>query len=70
MPDTLHEHYKLYHINEQNFFTLRRLAKKSGFKKIFVNYDVSGQSSLIKNIFLKTPFRHILFNNLYLIAEK
>jgi cyclopropane fatty-acyl-phospholipid synthase-like methyltransferase len=69
MPDTMHEHYKLYHINEQNFFTLKRMAEISGFKKILVNYDVYNDN-FVKKIVFKTPLRHILFNNLYLIAEK
>lgn len=75
MADMTHEHYRLYHLNEQNYFSLLSLAKKSGFKKITVGYDArnEGESKLkqfLKYMIGKTPLRHILLTGLYLLAEK
>ena len=75
MEDMTHEHYKLFHLNEQNYFSLQFLAKRVGFKNISVGYDykIDGDSKfkrLVKNIVNITPLKHILFNNLYLLAEK
>ncbi len=74
--DTLSEHYKLYHLNEQSYFTLKKNAKAAGFSNIHVGYDIPihNESGLIKNFLKKliniTPLRHLLFTNLYLLAEK
>lgn len=74
--DTLSEHYKLYHLNEQNYFTLRKRAKAAGFSNIHVGYDIPihNKSGLIKNFFKMliniSPLRHLFFTNLYLLAEK
>lgn len=74
--DTTSEHYKFYHLNEQNYFSLKRFARQAGFKKFVIGYDGEGDHSqskskrLIRNIIKFTPFRHILLCNLYLLAEK
>ncbi len=74
--DTLSEHYKLYHLNEQNYFELKHSALRVGFKRFVVGYDIESvkNKSGIKNLILKfieiTPLRHLLFSNLYLLAEK
>lgn len=74
--DTISEHYKLYHLNEQNYFTLRNSAKLAGFSNIHVGYDIPlhNESGWIKNFLKKainiSPLRHLLFTNLYLLAEK
>jgi cyclopropane fatty-acyl-phospholipid synthase-like methyltransferase len=78
MEDMSSEHYKLYHLNEQNYFSLVSFAKQAGFKKFVVAYDVKGGSgdgplslkSLFKYIISRTPLRHILLNNLYILAKK
>lgn len=75
-PDTTSEHYKNYHLNEQNYFSLNIYGKKSGFTKFIIDYDChqykKGQN--MKNIlrfFIKnTPLKHIFSTNLYLLAEK
>lgn len=75
--DTASEHYKLFHLNEQNYFSLKTFAHQAGFKKFAVGYDdgaaLPGQSKLkkiIRGLIKLTPLRHILFCNLYLLAEK
>lgn len=75
-PDTTSEHYKLYHLNEQNFFALRNSALKAGFTKFKIGYDIpySKESGIFKNAIKKiihhSVLRHIFFSNLYLLAEK
>lgn len=74
--DTLDEHYKLYHLNEQNYFKLKKLIHTFDFKKVEIGYDVNVDEKngffkrsifkIIKNTF----FRHLFFTNLYVIAEK
>ena len=74
--DTTSEHYKLYHLNEQNFFELKSNALKAGFTKFEIGYDIpyTKESGTLKNIAKKiihhTFLRHIFFSNLYLLAEK
>ncbi len=74
--DTMSEHYRLYHLNEQNYFSLRKLAIQAGFNRIVVGYDgdnnpnQSKSKQMIRNVIKKTPLRHILLGNLYLLAEK
>lgn len=75
-PDTLSEHYKLYHLNEQSYFSLRDSAKKSGFSKFKIGYDIpyhkkSGLTkNIIKKIVHKSFLRHLFLTNLYLLCEK
>ena len=76
-PDTILEHYKLYHLNEQNYYSLTRLAQMVNASKYVVGYDVYGvecgdgyfKKSLRRFIGL-TPLRHWFFSGLYLIIEK
>lgn len=74
--DCLSEHMQRYHLNEQNFFSLKRFASQTGCKKFFVGYDyvahqnVSNFKRLIRFFISRTPLRHILCNGLYLILEK
>lgn len=76
MPDTLTEHYRSYHLNEQNFRSLNSMVKIAGFKKYVINYDVdlvnrdSNVKSFIFRLISATPLRHIFFCNLYVLAEK
>lgn len=74
--DTLSEHYKLYHLNEQSYFTLKSCVKNIGFRKVKVDYDymdcmnqAKWKRALLKVLSL-SPFRHLFFNNLFLLAEK
>ena len=70
-PDTVSDHYKQYHLNEQSYFTLRRSAREAGFKKVRVQYfDPSVSDSALKKILLNTPFRHLFLKGLTLIADK
>ncbi|WP_205204069.1 class I SAM-dependent methyltransferase [Azonexus hydrophilus] len=74
--DTLDEHYRLYHLNEQNYFSLKKMINAFGFKYIEVGYDVDFSKTngffkklafkIIKNTFL----RHLFLTNLYVVAEK
>lgn len=70
--DTLDDHYRLYHLNEQNIFSLAGMAKKAGFKRITTGYDTRDHQSknILKKIVCGTPLKHIFLNNLFLIAEK
>lgn len=70
-PDTVSEHYRLYHLNEQHIFSMERMAKKAGFRQITTAYDIINKPvGLLKRLVQRTPLRHIFLNNLYLIAEK
>jgi cyclopropane fatty-acyl-phospholipid synthase-like methyltransferase len=70
-PDTISDHYKQYHLNEQSFFTLKNSAKKAGFKNVKVQYfDLSIKDSLIKSVLINTAFRHLFLKGLTLIADK
>lgn len=68
------DHYRMYHLNEQNFLSLNDLAKNAGFKNIKVGYDVGYNSSGLKKALIHlisiTPMKHILMVNLFLVAEK
>lgn len=74
--DTLSEHYKMYHLNEQNVITIKKLATQAGFKKIKVGYDSLDykKNNLIENIskfiIKNSLLRHIFQTNIYLIATK
>lgn len=74
--DMLSEHYKLYHLNEQNYFTLRDNARTAGFSELEIGYDIgyyekSGfLKNTIKKIVQKSFLRHLFLTNLYLLAEK
>ena len=74
--DTLSEHYKLYHLNEQNYFQLRRSAIDAGFSNFIIGYDNEGTKNksylkqLILNFIAVTPLRHLFLSNLYMLAEK
>lgn len=73
--DTLDEHYKMYHLNEQNYFSLKNMAKRAGYTKYRVFYD---SPELPKNSFKfyrrkiisHTFLRHLLLNDLILTAVK
>ncbi|MDQ1297243.1 MAG: Methyltransferase protein [Bacteroidota bacterium] len=70
-PDTISEHYKQYHLNEQNYFVLKAAAKNEKFRKITVKYfDTSIKESFLKTILVNTPFRHLFLKGLTLIADK
>jgi cyclopropane fatty-acyl-phospholipid synthase-like methyltransferase len=70
-PDTISDHYKQYHLNEQNYFTLRKSAFNAGFRKVKVLYiDLSIKESVLKSVLVKTPFRHLFLKGLTLIADK
>lgn len=69
--DTLSDHYKQYHLNEQSYFTLRESAGKAGFKRTTISYfDMSIKESAVKKALLKTPFRHLFMKGLTMIARK
>jgi cyclopropane fatty-acyl-phospholipid synthase-like methyltransferase len=70
-PDTISDHYKQYHLNEQNYFTLKNSAKFAGFGKVKVQYfDLSIRDSFFKKFLIHTPFRHFFLKGLTLIADK
>ncbi len=74
--DTTSEHYRLYHLNEQNFSSLRELAQRAGFSKVVVGYDNENMhqgrwiTRILKKVISITPLRHIFLNNLFMLAEK
>lgn len=69
--DTISEHYKLYHLNEQNVFTLKAMAEKAGFRNCSVHYS-SHENHLTsrKKLLLNTFFKHLFLVGLILVAEK
>jgi len=70
-PDTVSDHYKQYHLNEQNYFSLRKSAISAGFEKVEVQYiDPSIKDSFLKKVLINTPFRHLFLKGLTLIADK
>jgi cyclopropane fatty-acyl-phospholipid synthase-like methyltransferase len=70
-PDTVSDHYKQYHLNEQSYFTLKNSAVNAGFSKAEVSYfDPSVKESALKKVLLNTPVRHIFMKGLTLIATK
>jgi len=70
-PDTVSDHYKQYHLNEQSYFTLKESAGRAGFRKAEVTYfDPSVKDSFLKKLLLKTPVRHIFLKGLTLIATR
>ncbi len=70
-PDTISDHYKQYHLNEQSYFTLRKSAVNAGFTKVRVQYiDPSIKDSFLKKILINSPFRHLFLKGLTLIADK
>jgi cyclopropane fatty-acyl-phospholipid synthase-like methyltransferase len=70
-PDTVSDHYKQYHLNEQSYFSLKKSAENSGFKKVKVQYfDMSIKDSYLKTLLINTPFRHLFLKGLTLIADK
>lgn len=70
-PDTISDHYKQYHLNEQSYFTLLKSAIIAGFGKAKVNYiDPSIKDSFLKKVLINTPFRHLFLKGLTLIADK
>lgn len=70
-PDTVSDHYKQYHLNEQNYFSLKNSAKNAGFRKVKVQYfDLSIKDSLLKRLLINTPFRHLFLKGLTLVADK
>jgi cyclopropane fatty-acyl-phospholipid synthase-like methyltransferase len=70
-PDTISDHYKQYHLNEQNYFSLKRNAKNTGFCKVRVEYiDLSIKESFLKSVLIHTSFRHFFLKGLTLIADK
>jgi len=74
--DTLSEHYLKYHLNEQNYFQLKKSARFAGFNNFVVGYDwyPDGKRARWKciawTIVNNTPLRHIFLANLFLLAEK
>ena len=68
--DTLSPHYREYHLNEQNFISLRSLAKRAGFAKYRVTYDMPEYCSLLGKLVEVSPLHHLFDTNLVLVAEK
>jgi cyclopropane fatty-acyl-phospholipid synthase-like methyltransferase len=70
-PDTISDHYKQYHLNEQNYYSLNKSARNAGFGKVRVQYfDPSIKDSFLKSLLINTPFRHFFLKGLTLIADK
>lgn len=70
-PDTVSDHYNQYHLNEQNFFTLKKNALNNGFRNVKVDYyDPTVKESFLKSALIRTPFRHLFLKGLTLTALK
>ena len=69
--DTVSDHYKQYHLNEQNYFTLKGKAINAGFRKVIVDYyDPTVKESFLKSALIRTPLRHLFLKGLTLTALK
>lgn len=52
MPDTVHEHYRDYHLNEQTAGSLRRLLRATGFDAdVWYDIDHSSRSRLARALY-------------------
>lgn len=70
-PDTISDHYRQYHLNEQNYLTIRKSSIDQGFRKTIVIYfDPSVNDSFLKSMLVHTPFRHLFLRGLTLISTK
>ena len=70
-PDTVSDHYRQYHLNEQNYFSLKKSSRAQGFNKTEVlYYDSSIKDSFLKSVFVHTPLRHLFLRGLTLISTK
>jgi len=70
-PDTISDHYKQYHLNEQNYFSLKKLASDEKFSKVKLLYfDPGIKDSTFKSVLYYTPFRHFFLKGLTMIADK
>ena len=71
MSDQMDEHYRYYHLNEQNYFSLYHILKKYHFISINIFYDINLSSlSVLKKIVFNTPLKHIFATNIMAIARK
>lgn len=74
-PDATSEHYRLYHLNEQSYGSLRRTARAAGFRQVRVFYDVSSPPPrtrlgvLARAVAHRGPLRHLFLNHLVCLAE-
>jgi cyclopropane fatty-acyl-phospholipid synthase-like methyltransferase len=68
-PDTVDEHYKLFHLNEQNRLSLLRLARHAGFSECRAGYDNAPRTRAARAL-MAGPFRDLFGTDLYLIAGK
>ena len=70
-PDTVSDHYKQYHLNEQNYFTLKNQAVNQGLRNVNVDYyDPTVKESFLKSTLIRTPLRHLFLKGLTLTADK
>jgi ubiquinone/menaquinone biosynthesis C-methylase UbiE len=74
-PDATSEHYRLYHLNEQTYFSLRRLARRTGFSRVRVFYDQAPSAArtlagrLFRLVAHHGPLRHCFLKNLTCVVE-
>lgn len=73
--DMVDEHYKKYHLNEQNYFKLKKILYKLPFKEIKVFYEDNSvnfnpKSKILNKLFLSTPLKHLFLTGLTAIAKK
>ncbi len=74
--ETTSEHFWNFHLNEQNYFSLRKFAHQAGFRRFMVGYDVqyaptpSKVKRFIRCLIKLPPLCHIMLSNLFLVAQK
>lgn len=57
MPDTVHDHYREYHLNEQSVRSLRRLLRKTGFRaNVWYDVDHSARGPLARAFYRAAGF--------------
>lgn len=71
MPDQLDPHYMFYHINEQNYYKLKKRIEKK-FVDINIQYDTLYKNMpLLKRTILSFPLiRHIFNTDILVVARK
>ena len=72
--DTCCEHYRLYHLNEQSYFSLRATLRRAAFKPR-ISYDMDALRGSVtlnwkRKLLWKTPLAHLFATDLMAVAVK
>ena len=74
-PDAVDEHHRLFHLNEQSYYSLRATARKAGFSRVRTFYDASQPpprtrwGKWFRTVAHRGPLRHLFLTHLVCCAE-